>query len=1737
MRNLTLCLLTLAASAVLSASETGPFTTTPRVHDPSSPTPDMIAADGSVESAALVSGDAQSGRIQLESWAGQTLAGGYGFGGNSLRGPSGINYFVGLNTKWAIREGIESGDGYFYYHRFQQDLRWYAGWADVSGGPLPDRFHIDQAVPVNRLVVSVPLRWVQGGGSAFQTGSYGGNPPQAVVLWVPAGLSLMQAESNPENRLGRISNVFSEFQPHQRPWQVKLQPGGASGAWEVRIDIDADGAVDVDVTSEQEGNRRAPGGMTEDSGLIVTTTNSGGHPAGTIGRTSMEVLYRKSDTEGIASPLNRRPLGIEIPRRSQVSPVRIEAKRWSSAWAVSATSQGQVLATSLLSDRVFVDLPLNKDDVDGTPVAVTQSGGMTATGAVLWEPTNIYNTGSMTVLRGSSILVTYDGNCGKEDIEIASDDGSSISYFHGESGDTTVVHFEKSGDHIITARAEGQYVGSLTVRVIDIRFPNRIVSQVGYERPVVVQTSTISNEDIVFTGTKDVLGVAIADRAGKNIALRVRPNSITGTNPVIYARIGSANGPIIGTAEVVPFRIERSSKGALVSLSLRDNPVSEAKVTLKMFPHIPDLIIKFDMLGGNATFKDGLKTWYLSSDALASPEGYEYVVQIAKAPSRNRATCHNLYFAETRTTASDFSTPYAAMASRAAETSSDRDITPDESSDLLYVSGPNPENDDAVAAELPCCPEVVAGSVTTKVSIFEYGDHKQEYTLKFGKDSGGEEPDPTWDTFTNKTTNDVFTDHPMSGNGIQTTVTSARYSLSLGDQKDTAKVGLIHREVLELEAWDSTNSNNKESSKQATPPEPPLYVLGQQTPNGATKATILIKMLGIPSGMEKCVLWRIDEPDAELAGGSFKGQGDGISIDLKTQLKGNHTYIVRAGVDTDENGELSDSEVSKALKVKVIEVIFDPAFIEIFQGKDIGETTAYIYPADDDVWPKVSFQTTDKKLTVIPANATAAVVPLVIKSTHKGNQELRASLISLVQTKSGTGESGKAQIVVRPLPDYSIAAPKTKTICLGSTHNEFVTLTGDEHTDQKVQITIEKDPAMPNPVGILFANGAAQSPWIDLPKRAVIQVPITITSPAGGIISPNGTTRFTFKATNDSNPARNKSVGTTVFLFNVTGLKTSRPFYFKFSQGQNVQLDLEYVGKLGPDVSIDYVLYDIELAKEAWRKPSSRPSVSGPIPDPGRYVGFAYYCNGKRVGSPNFTGFIIQVTPASLEFKWGNAVDSLKKLDRLETEALSVRETADKIKTAVEGSTTLWKRAEATIAALRQDAAKFIPLIEADSNRLSTLISESETQLAEYRRRYDDAIKFLEGSRLDLKAAEEDRAALLAKNLPPNELQKQMKPITQRIESATKRIATATTIADANALRVSTLVSIIADSRLRILGNLNFIEEIKLAVSNFDDLMKNSKSVSELLGQVEYFKTHVNTRMVQWSKALDDFVDGIGRAIDRTPGLRILAAKAIKPISVPILSLAWDITQFAKSIDDFNKTVDDTNAVVAAADRLKTELDSISIDRISGPLSATFSILSIPGGIPYSIKEENVKWKTQDDTIAGGPAEAAWDFSYFCQVNNGQTGIQFTSSGASGEATANATVFGNLGSSDLVVYVENAKVLPGGGISNVRAESVSVSSTGPDEETMLRLASFKYSRIDRDLKQTKATVEVISAGISVALGALALVLLFVAGPVALLIGALAGLASLVVAIGNILFQLFYDESYVKSIKANFPSRL
>jgi len=158
--------LVLGAFAALAAADpVGPFGFSGRTYDPLAPEPWTIARDGTIESATLAGGDATSGEIAVQLWAGDNQAGGRGAGGINLFGPASQNAWIGLNRNWRIGEGADGGGPWIYYTKFQQDALIVLGFVDCDAAALPTThgtgFALEDAVPYNRLLLVLPWRCEQ----------------------------------------------------------------------------------------------------------------------------------------------------------------------------------------------------------------------------------------------------------------------------------------------------------------------------------------------------------------------------------------------------------------------------------------------------------------------------------------------------------------------------------------------------------------------------------------------------------------------------------------------------------------------------------------------------------------------------------------------------------------------------------------------------------------------------------------------------------------------------------------------------------------------------------------------------------------------------------------------------------------------------------------------------------------------------------------------------------------------------------------------------------------------------------------------------------------------------------------------------------------------------------------------------------------------------------------------------------------------------------------------------------------------------------------------------------------------------------------------------------------------------------------------------------------------------------------------------------------------------------------
>lgn len=306
-RLVTLGLVGVLAAQSLAAlpdnERVGPFRWARKLYDPAVPVAgqlDRISRDNDVEQASLAAGSTHAyGVVDVFQWTGSTLKdNARNWSANTLLGDPGKGYAVSLEG-WEIEEGAPDADGnYVYYPKAQQDAYVRFGFLAAKGEDI-DLKHgqtrgLDSTMPCNAIMVALPFRRVSGGGGAWQTGYYSGNPAQAGIWQVPAGLSLHQAQMNTANRLCGPGFLAGTNPDTKMSLKLQIQVGGA---WQLLVDLGCDGTVDRIVNDAEVGNLKATvSGVTEDSGLMITTAFSGGIGWPKVGHAPMEIGYIEDAT-------------------------------------------------------------------------------------------------------------------------------------------------------------------------------------------------------------------------------------------------------------------------------------------------------------------------------------------------------------------------------------------------------------------------------------------------------------------------------------------------------------------------------------------------------------------------------------------------------------------------------------------------------------------------------------------------------------------------------------------------------------------------------------------------------------------------------------------------------------------------------------------------------------------------------------------------------------------------------------------------------------------------------------------------------------------------------------------------------------------------------------------------------------------------------------------------------------------------------------------------------------------------------------------------------------------------------------------------------------------------------------------------------------------------------------------------------------------------------------------------
>ena len=469
--------------------------------------------------------------------------------------------------------------------------------------------------------MELPFRNVQGGGTGWQTGYYAGNPLELGVWAVAAGHSVGSAQAEkdgagvPVNRLAQL-NVLTEAPPAGPvAFKFQVQP---DGQWQLLIDFMSDGVVDVDVTSEQAGNLRHPfSGLSEQSGLFVTTACAGSNPSGTVGSTAVRLSYQESADETVPTPnRERRPLIVDIPNESYISPVCVEGERWNGAYTISAKADDVPLVVNVLGTAgFFADVPLNI--LAPVTLAVSQSGtpATTVAGSIAWTALDlrdlIVSTDTYRVRRSDQLLVTVSGEgTGAVEVKVyalVNNERVQVGETRsGAFGDKWALIFDPAGYYEVVGYVDGAEAGSISVECVETALPDPVICEVGFTRGLNVRASSPAVE--FSTGDPGIVNSWTQEATPDGIHRRLALQCFLKGETTLMARLGSS-GPAYQPALIQTFVLEIPARSDVVL----NRATRTAGTELIMRPFRDGLDFHMAMFASRSSFAGGQTAFQAAS--------------------------------------------------------------------------------------------------------------------------------------------------------------------------------------------------------------------------------------------------------------------------------------------------------------------------------------------------------------------------------------------------------------------------------------------------------------------------------------------------------------------------------------------------------------------------------------------------------------------------------------------------------------------------------------------------------------------------------------------------------------------------------------------------------------------------------------------------------------------------------------------------------------------------------------------------------------------------------------------------------------------------------------------------------------------------------------------------------------------------------------------------------------------
>lgn len=294
-----------------------------------------------------------------------------------------------------------------------------------------------------------------------------------------------------------------------------------------------------------------------------------------------------------------------VPAESITSPVRVSG--WNEVDHASftiSTDRGENLSVTPRGENLWYH-DVHLDPAIPVPVSIHYGNRNVKTREITWVPTLIGSgySHTATIRKGDSLLLGSAVRTG-EVLEIDVD-GDGDCEFTGSPADTFPVAYNEYGTFEVVARLDGAEVGTFTVNVPKVRFPEKVACEIGYTRELTVGVPEHGLTDIVFTALNPAeLRITRSFETTLPGIVKLFITPLKAGTPVIEARAGAATGAVLEIKTVDEFDIASQADRFIGVVDEFEDGSRLLRTNLMMRPKVEDLDVYMHIFKAGVTFAD-----------------------------------------------------------------------------------------------------------------------------------------------------------------------------------------------------------------------------------------------------------------------------------------------------------------------------------------------------------------------------------------------------------------------------------------------------------------------------------------------------------------------------------------------------------------------------------------------------------------------------------------------------------------------------------------------------------------------------------------------------------------------------------------------------------------------------------------------------------------------------------------------------------------------------------------------------------------------------------------------------------------------------------------------------------------------------------------------------------------------------------------------------------------------------